>query len=322
MDVKIPVRITASAYILPFTKIPSKALEQRFNLEEGYIESHTGIEERRAFFKNDDNGQIYFDVYAELKRTNNITNALSKPDSVIVCADIMERQPELDLEVLKFWIGTKAQFSYTAHCPSSVSAIIAAANKIHTGQADNSLILAVSKLSDLISEKDIGSSILWGDGAAGILLEKSNAGSGIVNYKEHKDESLDYLPIITENNSRYCKMNGKGVASYVIRSTPELINQCLEEANLNISDIDNFIFHQANGRMLDSLIKKLNIPKEKVPINVNRYGNTGIASALITYAQLRDTENLKSGALTLFAAFGKEETGKGMQSDVVIYREC
>jgi 3-oxoacyl-[acyl-carrier-protein] synthase III len=321
MDLKIPIRITASAYILPFTKIPNKILEQRFNLDEGYIESRTGIKERRNFFTIDTNDDIYSDLINELKRTNNITNALSKPDSVIVCTDIIERQPELNLEMVKYKLGPNTQFSYTSHCPAGASAIIKAANKIHTGQANNSLILAVSKLSELVNEKNIGSSILWGDGAAGILLEKSNVGTGIINYKEHKDESLDYLPIINENNSRYCNMNGKGVARYVMSIVPSLITQCLDEANMNISNIDNFIFHQANGRMLDYLIEKLNIPKEKVPVNIDKYGNTSIASTFITYSQLRDSKILKSGMHTMFVAYGREETGKGMQADVVIYRE-
>lgn len=309
-------KITETIAVLPERKISNSELEELLQLEKGYIEPRTLIRERGAFPIDCGVERLYLDLFDKIVKKRNITRF----DSIVIGMDTVERQSEMTADLLR-QLGKQIPKQYTANCPGSISAIIKTSGEIEEGRINNALILAVSRLYDLVSKKDIGSSVLWGDAAAGILLERSENASGVVHYKEHKDESLNHLGIIADGKKLYCKMDGRGVTNYVLRHVPELINQCLGEAHMDISDIDHFIFHQANGRLLEALIKILHIQKEKVPTNIDKYGNTGIASPLIIYAQLRESGKLKLGMNSLFAAFGLGENGKGMQSDVLVYKE-
>lgn len=312
--------IMESLMFIPPNQLSNETLEQRFGLGEGYITKQSGIITRKMFMFDMPIERIYACLFKDML----IKTRLDYVDSVVFGKDVCERPFDIDeFRGLVYDWGFKFLPNYTfiSNCPGGVSAIRKESKKIEDGLIKTSLILTASKMTDLISAKSVNSSILWGDGAAGILLSRNDGGSGIIYTHEEKSRDLDCLKVIWNEEDKYCKMNGWCVASYVLKNAPKLINKSLNDLELKIKDIDHFIFHQANGNLLKRLAEQMGIPKERVPVNINLFGNTGIASSIITYHQLNESRVLKKGMHYIFVAFGLGEDGVGMQSNIVVARK-
>ncbi len=321
MKAKIKANIIGSSSYLPKKVIRSNYLEEMFELEKGYIESRTGITERRSF-DNLNLEEIYSDIAIDALKNS----GLKSIDSIVVGKDFVERDATKVYEFLKKSLGKEGinickNYYMLSNCPGSVSAIGKESKRIEKGEINNSLIISVGKATDLINKKDIKFSVLVGDGSGAIVLGKSLNESGLIYFNETRDKSLDYLKVIKDKKRFYCEMNGRGVTSYVLKNVPPLINKGLSEVGLNLKDIDYFIFHQANGKMLDLLTDRIAVSKKKVVKNTDKYGNTGIASPLITYDELRKSNKIKKGMHYLLASFGLGTDGKGMQANIAIFRE-
>ncbi len=313
-------KIIGSYAYFPETIIENETLEKRFNLEPGFIKSRAGIEKRRTF-KNINLNKICLDVILEA-----LADAkLNSIDSIVIGKDIFERNITPIINFIKTKLIAKGinvkYYSVESGCPGSIFAIGKESKKIENGEINNSLIISISTLTNLINEISPKTSVLWGDVICAIVLEKSLDDSGLIYFEDIKDITLDCLGVIKTENNNYCaKMDSRGVVTFVLNTVPKLLKNALKETNLNLKDIDHFIFHQASGLVLNKLTETLKIPIKKVPTTLNELGNTGIASPLITYHKLKESNKIKKGMTLAIFGFGIGENAIGMEANIVIFK--
>ncbi len=188
---------------------------------------------------------------------------------------------------------------------------------IDGGGAETILIIGAETLTRVTDYEDRGTCILFGDGAGATLLQRSNNSGGILSICLGSDGGgwdLLYQPgggsripssvQSVENRDHFLKMNGKEVFKIAVTSMGNASVQAIEKAGLKPGDIDLFIAHQANYRIMDAVRKRLKIPTEKVFMNISKYGNTSSASVPIALDEALHQGKINDGDLILFSVFG------------------
>lgn len=202
-------------------------------------------------------------------------------------------------------------------CTGWIEAFIQANRLIIHGEATNVLVIGSDTTSRIVDPTDIDS-LLFGDGAGAIILSRTNASnSGLLSHKtySHCQEELDYLQMGRSHNPYdkgiYLKMQGRNVFKYACNEMPKLIYECLENARYHIDDVKYFFFHQANAKMLHKIAKDLyslyggaEVNMDKIPMNLQTYGNTSVASIPILLDEVTRQEELQSGDLIVLASVG------------------
>jgi len=210
-----------------------------------------------------------------------------------------------------------AAFDLNAACSGFVFGVNAAHALISSGQMNRVLVVGVEVLSKLTDWKDRATCVLFGDGAGAVVLDACEPGQGILATYMKSDGSLadllqlpaggTRLPASAETIARgdhFIKMKGDGVFKYAVRAMEDATLHVLEQANLTVDDVDVFIPHQANIRIIDSVQSRLRLSAEKVVVNLDRFGNTSSATIPIAFDEVVKSGRVKSGDLVLFVAFG------------------
>ncbi|MFY0687169.1 MAG: ketoacyl-ACP synthase III [Cyclobacteriaceae bacterium] len=217
-------------------------------------------------------------------------------------------------------------------CPGWVLAMDQAHQYIQNGIVDSVLVVGVELLSRVIDPNDIDG-MLFGDGAGATLLvaKESETKSGILGYQSHSDcgEELEYLrmnhPVNGGDDKLYLDMTGRSVFKYAVGTLPTIITECLNDLNLKLEDIDHFLFHQANGKMLHAIADGLsalhgglNIMR-KTPIIIQKTGNSSVATVptlldLLVENQL-DNHRIRPGDKIVMAS-----VGAGMHANCLVYQ--
>lgn len=218
-------------------------------------------------------------------------------------------------------------FDYNLACSGYVYGLAIARGLIETGVADNILLINADTYSKLIAKNDRSTRILFGDAAAVTLLQRShNPNSEIIDVLlESAGENYDsfYIPAggfrtpSTEatkieisdlsgnlRSQEKIHMNGFAVWKFISKTVPHQINRLLERNQFGVEDIDLFVFHQASKLTLDSLVKTLKIPRDKVFINLEDVGNTVSSSIPIALKDASNAGRLEKGQTVLLSGFG------------------
>lgn len=175
------------------------------------------------------------------------------------------------------------------------------------------LIIGVETLSKIVDWSDRSTCVLFGDGAGAVVAKADD--SGMLACLQGSDGThADVLMCHSRNNNNpyvttskdldYVSMNGQEVFKFAVRKVPECLELLLKETSLTAEDIDYYLLHQANYRILSSIAKKLHLPMEKFPSNVDRCGNTSAASIPILMDELNREGRLKEGDLLFLSGFG------------------
>jgi 3-oxoacyl-[acyl-carrier-protein] synthase-3 len=182
---------------------------------------------------------------------------------------------------------------------------------------DTILVVAAETLSKIVDWKDRNTCVLFADGAGAAILRPSNGGSRIISTCLGADgEGADLvgvpaggsrLPASIEtvtNRQHYMKMSGNRLFKGAVKAMVEATNVCLSKGNLTPRDIDLFIPHQANIRIINAVVKRIGLSMDKVCINLDRYGNMSAASIAVALDQAVRGKRIKRGDKVLFASFG------------------
>jgi 3-oxoacyl-[acyl-carrier-protein] synthase III len=212
---------------------------------------------------------------------------------------------------------TAAAFDLAAACSGFIYGVNVAAGMIRNGTHSTALVIGAETLSKIVDYQDRSTCVLFGDGAGAVVLRKVGDGSGILASRIQSDGRLaDELKLpgggslhpttheTVDAGMHFLQMNGNSVFKSAVRCMAEVVQGVLDDAGLTGEDIDLFIPHQANIRIIDATAKKLRFPKEKVFVNVDRYGNTSAASVPIGMDEARREGRLKKGDLVAAVAFG------------------
>jgi 3-oxoacyl-[acyl-carrier-protein] synthase-3 len=204
-----------------------------------------------------------------------------------------------------------------AACAGSVYSLSVGAQYIETGKYRRVLCIGAEALSRITDFTDRGTCILLADAAGAAVLEASDDDSGIIDTDLYSDGQYADLLIMPGGGSRhpatresvdarlhYAKMKGSDVFKVAVRMFVECAETILKRHHLGPDDIDLFIPHQANLRIIEAAAKRVGLPMEKVFVNVDRYGNTGAASVYVALDEALAAGRVKKGDTILLAAFG------------------
>jgi 3-oxoacyl-[acyl-carrier-protein] synthase-3 len=205
-------------------------------------------------------------------------------------------------------------FDVQAVCSGFVYALSTADNFLRAGQARRALVIGAETFSRILDWEDRGTCVLFGDGAGAVVLEAREIsdparapgiiGSLLRSDGRHRDKLyVDGGPSSTQTVG-HLRMQGKEVFRFAVNAIAEVIEQTLEAHGMTPRDVDWFIPHQANQRILDGTAKKLGIPPEKVVITLDKHGNTSAASIPLALVEAVSDGRVKRGDLILMEAMG------------------
>lgn len=215
--------------------------------------------------------------------------------------------------------GTACAFDLNAACTGFVYGTTVATSMVQSGLYEHVLVIGAEGLSKFVDWTDRASCILFGDGAGAAVVSRAPEGSTsriVDNVCEADGESADLIqipaggsrrpasPETVEAGEHFLTLNGREVFKFATKAMVDMVETALERNNLKYSDLDLLVPHQVNYRIIETALKKLDIPEEKIYLNLDRYGNTSAASVPIALREAVERGRLKRGDLVLLVAFG------------------
>ena len=313
---KITAAITAVGAYLPEYRLTNKELEKFIDTNDEWIRSRTGIEERRIL-KGE--GLATSDMGApavlELCKKRGIS-----PEEIdcIICATVT---PDMFFPATANLIANKVgavnafSFDLAAACSGFLFALTTGTSFIESGRYKKVVVVGADKMSSIVDYSDRTTCILFGDAAAAVLLEPNNEGNGVMDSILKSDGSGGPFlhmkaggsakPSSVEtvsNKEHYIYQEGQAVFKFAVKGMADVSYDLMQRNGLTADDIAWLVPHQANLRIIDATANRMNLPKEKVMINIQKYGNTTAATIPLC---LWDWEKkLKKGDNIVLAAFG------------------
>jgi 3-oxoacyl-[acyl-carrier-protein] synthase-3 len=232
---------------------------------------------------------------------------------LIICSTIAGDyiMPSLACAVSERLKTTCPAFDINAACAGFIYALDIAAAYIASGRAKNILIISADIMSSLVDWNDRGVSILFGDGAGACVVTPGNAlkymnltAAGDIKPICQKSGTGNNPFAEVKENRGFMRMDGQEVFKFAVSSIEKEVVRALCELALTPEEIDYFVMHQANKRIIDSARKRLNQPEGKFPINIDRYGNTSSATIPVLLDEMVEDGRIKKGTALLLAAFG------------------
>jgi 3-oxoacyl-[acyl-carrier-protein] synthase-3 len=216
-------------------------------------------------------------------------------------------------------LGAKKAFAFdlSAGCSGFVYGLSVADNFLKNGQFKKALVVGTENLSKVTDYQDRGTCVLLGDGSGAVVLVAEEGHQGILSTHLHSDGSYKDLLFqpgggskipptyeSIDNRLHYLKMDGNKLFKIAVKSLEDVVLEAIAHNNIKDSDIDLLIPHQANLRIIQAIAKRLNLPEEKVFVNIHKYGNTSSASIPIALDEANRAGRIQAGNLLLLNAFG------------------
>lgn len=299
----------------PKNLVENERLQEFLETSDEWIRTRTGIE--RRYISLDENTSDLA-VEASKKALSQARLSAEEIDLIIVATVTTDNFTPSTACIVQDKLGAKNAWAFdiNAACTGFIYALKLGRSLIRSGEANNALIIGAETLSKALNWEDRGSCVLFGDGAGATVLTSTEEDCGIkcVNVKSDgsKGDSLviQGLPLNSpfkdgrEVSKNYINMNGREIFKFATKVMEESIVEILEKENIKIEDIAAIIPHQANLRIIDYVVKRLGIPREKFITNLQNYGNTSGASIPIALCESIDEGNLKKGDNIIMVGFG------------------
>ncbi len=311
------VGINGIGVYLPDKVLTNADLEKIVDTSDDWIVTRTGINERRIV----DDSVTVSDLAAKAGLMA-IEDAKIDPNDVDLVV-VATGSPEMIwpstacLAQAKMNLSGSAAFDLQAACTSFIYGLTVADGLLSSGTFQNILLIGAETITRLVNWQDRNTCVLFGDGAGAFLLRKSEPGFGILSsYLAADGNRADMLKIpaggsgqicsqkVVDENLQTIHMNGSDVFRFAVKALPESVEKALAKAGLAIDDVDHFIPHQANQRIIEAAVERLGLPIEKVATNISKYGNTSAASIPLVLEELYRAKSLKRGDILVLAAFG------------------
>lgn len=309
--------ITGWGIATPAHRLTNADLEQRVDTSDSWIVERTGIRERRIAEPGETTASLAVEAgAAALKQANIAPEAV---DLLIVAT----ATPEQPIPHTGAFVGEGlglncGSFDLSAGCAGFIYELVTGAALLTSGNLNNVLIIGAETLSRVTDPNDRGTCILFGDGAAAMVLSLSpDDGPGLISWDLGCDGSSSGLLGITAGGSRipataetiaaggqYIKMQGQEVFRRAVRAVVDSALISLARASVTADELDWFIPHQANLRIIEAGARRLKIPMEKTIVNIDRYGNTSAASIPIALAEAVEQGKIVEGDRILMSGFG------------------
>jgi len=301
---------------LPKKKLTNRDLEKMVDTSDEWIFTRSGIKERRIVAK----GQAASDLAISAAK-DALKDAGLSPTQIdlIIVATISPDMhfPSTACLVQKALGASQAAcFDISAACAGFVYAIIIAQQFISQGTYKNALVIGVEVLSSITDWQDRSTCVLFGDGAGACVLSTVKSGGILSTYmgSDGTKDNLLYMPAggsrqpasveTVKNRLHFIKMQGNELFKLAVKIMADAANQALKLAGLTCKDVDCFIPHQANIRILNAVANRLGLDLKRIYFNIERYGNMSSASTAVALAEAVKKGKIKKGNIVVLDAFG------------------
>lgn len=287
----------------PDRVIDNAYFESYLDTSDEWISQMTGIKERRWADENQDTSDLAYE--ASIRAIEDAGIDAQDIDMVIVATSTGDHRFPTVANMLqqRLGLGKVASMDQLAACSGFMYGIITARSFVLSGEYQNVLVVGADKLSKITDLNDRSTAILFGDGAGAVIIGEVSENRGILSYELGSD-GVGGKYLYQDQETNFIRMNGREVFKFAVRVMSESSQRAVEKANLGPDDINMFIPHQANIRIMESARQRLNLPKEKMSVSVDKYGNTSAASIPLSVKQELENGSIKDDDVVVFVGFG------------------
>ncbi|EGQ0310319.1 beta-ketoacyl-ACP synthase III [Staphylococcus pseudintermedius] len=287
----------------PDRVIDNAYFESYLDTSDEWISQMTGIKERRWADENQDTSDLAYE--ASIRAIEDAGIDAQDIDMVIVATSTGDHRFPTVANMLqqRLGLGKVASMDQLAACSGFMYGIVTARSFVLSGEYQNVLVVGADKLSKITDLNDRSTAILFGDGAGAVIIGEVSENRGILSYELGSD-GVGGKYLYQDQETNFIRMNGREVFKFAVRVMGESSQRAVEKANLGPDDINMFIPHQANIRIMESARQRLNLPKEKMSVSVDKYGNTSAASIPLSVKQELENGRIKDDDVVVFVGFG------------------
>lgn len=309
--------ITSIAHYLPPDVYPNSYFESYLETSDEWIKSRSGISERR-FLKEGATSDLIVPAALECIAKRGIDK--DEIDTILVATVTPDHMFPNTAAVVQHKLGIKNAwgFDISAACSGFVFALATAASLVNSGASKKVLLCGADKMTSILNLNDRGQAILFGDGAGVCIVEKSDDDNyGVLDQILHIDgDGGKYLHQVAggsfkpasietvQNNEHYIFQDGQPVFKAAVVGMADVTAEILERNNLTSDDLAWLVPHQANLRIISATANRINLPPEKVMINIQKYGNTTAGTIPICISEWLQDGKIKKGDNLVLASFG------------------
>ena len=312
----IKAKIVATARSVPQTVMTNHDLEKIVDTSDDWIRSRTGINQRHVVEENEASSDMSTEIAKTLLKKSQLSPA--EIDVIIVGTVTPDHFTPSTAAIVQNNINAKNAwgFDLSAACSGFIYGLEAGSALINSGKYCNVMVIGVDTMTSILDFKDRDTCVIFGDGGGGVILQPTK-NNGIVDSLLRMDGSGGEYLIVpgggskmpasiesVENREHFIKQDGKTVFKHAVRGMADVSAKILSKNNLTGEDISLFIPHQANKRIIDAAAEKCGISKEKVLINIDKYGNTTAGTIPIALSEAVDNGKIKNGDYVLLSSFG------------------
>jgi len=310
--------ITGTGSFLPEKTLTNEDLTKIVDTNDEWIVSRTGIKVRHVASEGETTATIAAEAAKKALKEANLTP--EELDIIMVATITPEMVFPSTACFVQDIIGAKNAWAYDlcAACSGFVYSISIAQHFIISGRYKNILVVGAETLTKITDYEDRGSCILFGDGAGAVIVQRSEAESLGIMYSSCTSDGSGWTTLncqaygsrnpvgkpLDDPKKIYMVIKGKETYHLAVRRIVELIDECMTQCNLTVDDVKMFIPHQMNARIIESVGKRLELPPEKVFINIHKYGNTSAATIPIAIDECIKEGKVGPGDIVLLVAFG------------------
>jgi len=310
------VGIISLGHYLPKRKLTNADLEKLVDTSDEWITTRTGIKERRIAGIGEKCSDLAIKAAKEA-----LKNAKLHPEKLdlIVVATISPDSsfPSVACLVQKaIHAGHAAAFDISAACSGFLYALTTAKQFIQNGLYKNALVIASEKITTYVDWTDRSTCVLFGDGAGACVLAPVKGKSRIISDYMHAQGRFGDLMMVVAQDRKpldqkikmttlpHIAMQGQELFKVAVNSMAEAVAIAIKKAGMKLSDIDLVIPHQANDRIISAVARKLGLPKEKIFVNIEKYGNMSAASIAVALYEAAKEKRIKKGNNVALVTFG------------------
>lgn len=293
----------------PSLVVTNEMLSQFLDTNDEWITTRTGIKERRII-----SSENLVDLAIDAaKKALSDANMDAKYLDYIICANVVNEYitPAMSCLIQGAIGATCPCFDLNGACVGFIYALEIAESFYRSGKYKNILIVCAEEPSRMVDWHDRSCSVLFGDGAAAAVLTegdniKATKMSASCNWDRlYQKHELQYSPYNSKPNSNLpLVMHGQDVFMFATRASIRDINSVMKQAGYTSDQVDHFLIHQANIRIINNIKQFVKQPDEKFPLNIQKYGNTSSASVPILLDEVNKEGRLKRGDIIVMSAFG------------------
>ena len=293
-------KICGTGAYIPEKILDNEALSKLVDTSDEWIRSRTGIRRRHIAGEKE---TVAFMAGEAAKAALQNAKLNGSAVELILAATMSaeEAMPGVAARVQQT-IGAKgaASFDINSACTGFLAALNTAQTYIEAGIYKTVLVVGAEKLSSLVDWNDRTSCILFGDGAGAVVLKADPEGLYVqVSHSEgEKGQAL------TAPKNGFLQMDGRAVFEFAVSRVPEVIREVLKKAGIEKEEVDFYLLHQANRRIISAAVKRLGLEEERFPMNMDEYGNTSAASIPILLYEENRRGKLKKDSLLVLSGFG------------------